>query len=381
MLLLNGWFNQTAALLSALTASGKRKLSSSVAVVGVGFPLMAWPLYKAGLVTAAFLSPVPMAVSLVEGFDTPEKLRFSVEFFGVSLHPVLFTLLVQGSLLAFLFWGVARRLRGESVPTFSRLGALQFFAVLNLLVIGGSWGALTRPFEGTEGTAAVPAVVGVLSGLYLAGATIVATALIVSLTPSYLEFLRALRRSRRMGRSAPHWTEDGARAWPTVPLFFLMVLGGFTLMMLAGSQYSDIKALETVATPMALSGTFALLIFATGMIEYVRLAGRKSARSSMTVIFLTCILPWMVSGLLASFGAAEVAPYVASISPVFGSVGSVSLMVATLMSEHSEEVPSACLIFSQVHALGMGAWFYLQSQAMMNATASTDPTGSQPTQV
>lgn len=322
-----------------------------------------------------------MTISLIEGFDTPQEARFAVDFFGISFHPVLFTVLVQGSMPAFLVWGVARRLSGEAVPTFSRVGALLFFAVLNVLVIGGSWGALTRPFDGTEGTAAVPAVVGVLSGLYLAGATIIVLALIVSLTPSYLEFLRALRRSKRLGRQTPHWTEDGARAWPTLPLFFLMVLGGFGLMMLAASQYTDVEKLTTVATPLALSGSFTMMIFGTGMLEYVRLAGRKSVRSSMMVIFLTCILPWMVSGLLASFGATEVAPYVASLSPVFGSVGSISLMAATLMSDHSEDVPNICLVISQVVAVGMGAWFYLQSQPLTTAADSTTKSGTEPAQL
>lgn len=365
VLLLNGLLFQTGAMLSALTATGKKRLSNSVAAICVILPMLSFPLFKAGLVMPAYLSPIPMLLSLLELNPSTELPDFGVNFFGIGLPPFVYGTLVQVTLTCYLFWAVSRRLGAEHAPVFSRKGALSFFAVLNMLVIGGSWGALTKPFDGTENTMAVPAVVGVLSGFYLAGASVIAIALVVSLTPSYIDFLRALRRARRQGFNVPGWDQDGARAWPTLPMFFGMILAGFALLMVAASEYTDVKELLNGMTVVSLTGVFSLLVFGAGVIEYVRLAGRKSARSTMTVLFITCVLPWMLSGLMASFRVPEWTPYVAALSPVYGALGGISSMAASWMSEHPDDIPEATFVLSQVIGVVMGGWFYQQSSPLL----------------
>lgn len=375
VLVVNGWFYHAAALLLGLTGTGRKRFTNSAMVIIVVLVSLAWPLQKAGLVTVGYLTPWPALSSLIIVSEDAALQVAGVNFFGIPLHPVLFTLLVQGSLGAFLFWGTARKLQREITPAFSRPGALAFFSVLTLLVIGGSWGTLITPPPGGDFSLTPMGRLSALSVMYLFGATAIAVLLLVSLTPPYLEFVRALRRARRQGSEQTEWLADGAHLWPLVPAFFVLILGGLSLLMYSGIGLVDVDAFFQIETPLALTGTFSLLVFLAGVAEYVWLGGRKSMRSALLVLFLTCILPWMMAGIVASFGAGEASAYVAALSPVFGMIGSAIGMGEAWNSASSGDYPFAAVLLSQGVSVVIGLWFLVQTRSQRIELARTIPLG------
>ena len=209
LLVLNAWLYHAAATGMALSVENRH--SASV-VIGLVLVLLAfgWRLHGSGLVTLAYLTPYPMLARLLPATFDPESMAGSVKFYGLVLHPAIFTSLVQGSILVFLLWAVARKLQSEGAIAFSRPAAIAFFAWLICLSFGGWW----TPITDAERASKDFRVTGVdVVVLYVIVATLVASALLVSLTPSYLEHVRTLRRARRRGRAEAHWLEDGAGTW------------------------------------------------------------------------------------------------------------------------------------------------------------------------
>ena len=70
--------------------------------------------------------------------ETAEFWR-EVTFFDLTLSPSLFTVLMQGLLLAALFTTAHRKWRNETMPAFSKPFGIGFFVVLQVLLLGCLW--------------------------------------------------------------------------------------------------------------------------------------------------------------------------------------------------------------------------------------------------
>ena len=62
-----------------------------------------------------------------------------VPFFGTEISPSLFTLIMQGLILAALLVTAYRKWKNVSLPAFSKTSGLIIFAVLQFLLLGSLW--------------------------------------------------------------------------------------------------------------------------------------------------------------------------------------------------------------------------------------------------
>lgn len=374
ILVVNGILFHCMALLVGLTGASKRVTNATV-IAALFLVSASIPLYQMGLVTPAFLSPVPATASLFNTSETLTKVGGTVLFFGIPLHPIFFTLLVQLSIIGFLFKGIARKLQNERLPIFSRTGAIALFVTVTVLTIGGSWAVITDPNLSAEsGTMNPRDRIAALSAAYLAGAGLLSTALLISLVPHYLDFSRALRRARRLGVPFPGWLEDGATALPLVPVFFLLSCGGFGIMVAIGSGFLELDKVFSIYTLVALTGTLTGIAFFTTVVEYVRLSVRGSQRSYLLILFLTCIFPFILTAVLGAAELQDVLQYVAALSPLFGTGGSAMAMAGYWMAEEGE-FSLWTVLFSQGVTLVASGWLTWQSRTLLLKLADAIPLG------
>ena len=67
-----------------------------------------------------------------------------VPFFTTEISPSLFTLIMQGLILAALLITAYRKWRNESLPAFSKTSGIIIFAVFQFLLLGSLWALLFR---------------------------------------------------------------------------------------------------------------------------------------------------------------------------------------------------------------------------------------------
>lgn len=367
-LVLTGLLYQTAGLLSGLSIDNRRGVSGGVVALVVLAQSMALPLFKSGFVTLAYLTPYPVLARLLN-LDATERdfvgLGQSVPFYGVPLHPLLFTVLVQGSILAFLLWASARKIHREGAAAFSRVGAAAFFGLLLFLSFGGAWGTLTSELK--HGAMAL------IAGAYINTAMITATVLLLALTPSYIEFLRALRRARRHGQAEAAWLADGGPSWPLIGVFAGLVVGGLVLLALV----MKVPGLLSLDTGLCVVAVVSFLALVTSGSEYTRLMQRKSARNSgILIFFLTMVLPWLLFGVAeAAHVGHQSSLFLGALSPAFAIGGAGLRMAAAWGGEPFTDFGSGHLYLSLAVTLGLAGWFLLQTRSLQQALAEKIPLG------
>lgn len=374
VLLLTTWLYHSVAMLVGLTVDNKRGVTGAAVMAVVMLLWTAVPLHNAGFQTLAYLSPFPAAARLL-ALDA-DKLGQSVEFFGLTLHPLVFTLLVQGSVLAFLLVGVTRKLHREGATTFSRPGACAFFTLVVGLCFGGAWPWITGAGKTADELQRMGGV-GLVVPVYLWTAMWVAASLMGSLAPSYLEFVRALRRARRRGLPEAAWLDDGAAAWPLAAVFSVMVLAGLGVLAFGLGGRVATSALASQATVVGALSCVAFLGLVAGATEYVRLSQRQSARSwGVLIAFVLAVLPWMLAGIISTGGAKDAALWVAALSPTFG-VGAATIQMAAAWAGEPELGHSmgSMIALSLVGTTVMGGWFLFKTRSLQAQLAQKMPLG------
>ena len=115
----------TVALLVAVLVRPGKAASGGAIVVVLALLIGAFPLSEGGLRLLAFLTPYPAIGSglgaTVSSADIA-AIGADLTLFGLPVHPLLATLIVQGSALGLSFWAVARRLGSDDTPVLPRLG-------------------------------------------------------------------------------------------------------------------------------------------------------------------------------------------------------------------------------------------------------------------
>ncbi|TAN47284.1 MAG: hypothetical protein EPN21_17940 [Methylococcaceae bacterium] len=291
VLVTSTWFFHAFFMLTGLVMDFSRRQSGMVTLVLLVLMLG----FSAGsdepIGFALYLTPLPALLHLLAMDDAPQWAALSAPFFGWRIDPVLYTLLLQGALTAFLLEGCTRRLQNETVPAFSRGSALGLFVVLLTLGVGSQWQALRANLAQDIGGHLL---------VFLVTATLMSTLLLLTLAPSYLNVVRGLRRARRRGAAEVSWWQDGAAGWPLALAYTLLTATGLGVW-LAGASGAD--ALDLVLSRMFFAAVFAqavFLAFVVGALEYVRLLMRSSWRNAALLIaFCAFILPWLLMGVLS----------------------------------------------------------------------------------
>ena len=154
-----------------------------------------------------------------------------VPFFGTEISPSLFTLIMQGLILAALLVTSYRKWRNESLPAFSKTSGLIIFAVFQFLLLGSLWpffsegkasGLLGEEFSLSEAddkggaTTILLFVQSVFFGLSLLGIL----TLINTCCPDRHLHLKGVQRANRLGLSSIPLSADESRG-----TWFALLLG------------------------------------------------------------------------------------------------------------------------------------------------------------
>ncbi|MEE2645261.1 MAG: hypothetical protein VYD19_10045, partial [Myxococcota bacterium] len=164
-------------------------------------------LDQLGAHTLAHLTPFPaLSVSELSPLSKLFTHYESLQFFGLSLSPRLFTLFVQGGAL-WICLSLACRSLSNPNQTLSRRGALIAWAATLLTVLGAD---LSR-----GNPSQLAAMDTFMSGFFGASAYLLLTSisgagLLLLLSPTPLMLQQSERRAERLGRDRPQLIEDGA---------------------------------------------------------------------------------------------------------------------------------------------------------------------------
>jgi len=327
----------------------RRRAGQSTLALLVALTFLAFPLSSVEHLALGHVTPLPALRSLGYFTSTPGP-PSPLSVFGIPCAHVTFTLLLQGTLTLFLLWCAARKLRAESAHAFSRPGALALFAALALFLIAPAWSGLAEP--------RVRAVAAVA---FLAGGLLLASALAVSLVPTFLESLRAIRRARRFD-ARPGWLEPGASAWPLVPAFFLL-LGAGTALLLRSDPSAGGPVTSYLASPEAGIAALACLAFLSlevGAWECLQLRWRKASRSGLFLVaFVTLALPWILGSASAPLlGDSGVSHWLFATSPLYA-VGVGLRALAARLHGAPLELAAGRLAWSLVVTVALAAAFWL----------------------
>lgn len=250
-----------------------------------------------------------MGTAVVSQFTALDSFR-SIPFYGVHLHPSVYTAMVQGSLLVTLWVVVHRKWRDEGAHPFSKIFGFVFFAGAAMFLLGSVWPILKNGevmaqfvshFLGRHGlsveeamhTIELPLIVTLL--IFVATLVLGALAILTLLctTPSRHKMVEGWRRAVRLGhrRVPPTW--DAASSLPLCAAC-VVITGGVMLwcvsMAIGRGLFEGSPAIESVVAPIVYVG--AVLIFLQAVLE------RFGRRAFFVSIFLLWMVPFFVGVLL-----------------------------------------------------------------------------------
>lgn len=373
VMIVTAWLYHAYAMWVGLSLNSRRGTAGTALFVVLLVLTAGWP--SRSFATLSFLTPYRAVAQLF--YADSKELSHAVLFYGILVPPALFYLVVQGSVLAFFLWAVARKLQKDGAPSLSRLGALGCYAWILFLSVGGAWRWLTGSGQGeVQRTLGNP---GSSLAIYLVTATVVASLLLLAVVPSYLDFMRTLRRARRRGEAVPDWREDGGPVEPLIPLLTALFLGGLGVALWALGPRLELGRLFEKRTVLALATVPAVLAFVAGAAEYVQLQLRRSVTSFAALLLFTfMVLPWILGGILSSAGKEDVANCIYASSPGYAVAGAANALVQ-LFPEAAEsagqDMPLWNLVLSLALTSAEAAWFLYKAHAFKKALLARIPLG------
>ncbi len=270
----------------------------------------------------------PAAASGIDSFR-------DVPFFSGMAHPTLYTLLVQGFMLAVMFSVVHRRWRDQASHTFSKAGALATFAGVLVFLLGSVWAIVVNDeayrqvfgaMSGGMGGGRNPETVELLLiiAVMIVGATFLL--LVSSTTPSRHTAVEGWRRARKLGRSRIGLNADGASSLPLTLAMVLLTLGGGALVLWLVGRQGEYYARGPSAGSMLVMafGIVGIALFVQGMRE----------RLGFLVFGVAAFLFWMIPFfammiMMAAFDAYVAGAYVGLACPPVLLVFSIGQMLET----------------------------------------------------
>jgi hypothetical protein len=291
--------------------------------------------------------------------------RLTVDFFTVSIDPTLYTLLVQGLLLATLFGVVHRKWRSESRPAFSRPFALGFYAGFQALVTGSLWPFLTQRralVAFAQDRVAVELQWVAVLFLYLGLSAVVMLLVIPSISPEPGTWHAALRRARKRGLTRLPWHEDGATSTATVLLLAAITAASYLIL-------TQLAVPEHAAPSFSggpLGHAVVLLTFLGLCLVSHAVVELWGTRALHLVIGLLWFLPAAIGLVLVSaWGLILPAAYLAAATPPAACLYGLFLLVENQLGAGAEAVSLVGHLpvlagVSLVAFLGLGIWLEIR---------------------
>ena len=296
--------------------SEKPRLASMMAMGLVVVLYFVLPnLSRLGITFFEFLTIRPTFYGLLQQ-EMPEHLRATAEqsgidsfrdvpFFTGVVHPTLYTVLVQGFMLAVMFSVVHRRWRDQACHLFSKLGALLAFAGVLVFVLGSVWAVLVSDEAYDQVFGAMQRVafgqrepqtleVLLIVALMIVGGTFIL--LVACATPSRHTAVEGWRRARKLGRARIRANADGASSLPITLVMIALTLGaGWLVLWLVGREelyYRRGPSLASIGL-LALS-VIGVALFVQGLRE------RFDIRVFGVAIFVLWMIPFFAMMIMFS---------------------------------------------------------------------------------
>ncbi|MEM9414141.1 MAG: hypothetical protein AAGA29_01525 [Planctomycetota bacterium] len=258
-----------------------------------------------GIVQEHLLADWGQVRSFQEGWENAQAdLRYrrwrDVAFFNLQLHPLAFSLMVQGFVLFVLFSVIYRRWQGEARLLISKPLGMLYFVVIQFFVLGTLLGILwdVKTFEGMLGdrqdiNSLFPIGAEWLVWRFLFGALAISgiggTLLLHLVTPTWHQQVNALRRARKRGRRHLPLLADAASPWPVA--LGVVVVSAASFMLLVhridatgyldnGGPYLGMAGVGTLFLSVVLLGVFLL-------------REQVAAKTFIMCLFVFWIVPFM----------------------------------------------------------------------------------------
>lgn len=277
--------------------SPKPRLASMMSMGLVVVLYFALPnLSRIGITFFEFLTIRPTFLGLLQQ-EMPESLRMRAEmngidtfrpvpFFAGEIRPTIYTLLVQGFLIAAMFSVVRRNWRDTRNHLFSKAGALVVFSGVTVFTLASLWAVVAQDeayndlfdplgYHASEGRIPETFFFLLMTCLVIVGGTYVF--LVCAVTPSKSRTLSGFRHARRLGRQGLELGGDAASSLPVAAVMLAIMLGaGFAIMSLAirrGDYFVSAPGLIQSVTVVALFVSIGLFIQGAAEAMSLRLFG------------------------------------------------------------------------------------------------------------
>ncbi|MCC6680929.1 MAG: hypothetical protein IT445_08505 [Phycisphaeraceae bacterium] len=327
------WVYHMTALVAAMCV--KRPWSAQAITLGMvaGLYLVLPQLGRIGFTIFEFLTVRPTFYGMVAGevsdvtarrnpfFEYQIQRWQQVEFFNLSLSPVLFSLLVEGFVLLSLFLVVHRKWRNEQHHPFPKLYAIFCGLVVHVVLVGSIWPFITRLekynllYGRMRGAlrldSSMHALLLILFVL-LAVCGVGGGVLIQLVSPTIQTMRSGLRRARKIGSRRLSFNSDAASALPVALAVSGLTFVSYSAILAVASHSSlfDMQPTSWLAhwAPPLLIGLLLMFVFLLS-----ELLGVKVMAFTLFVLWM---IPFFVQViLLGAFGREVLAVYVGLTSP------------------------------------------------------------------
>jgi len=269
-------------------------------------------LSRLGITYFEFLTIRPTLFGLIYQ-ELPESLRPRAEasgldqfrdvpFFSGMLHPTIYSLLVQVSLLCVMYLVVWRKWRDETSHSFSKIGAVTVFSGAVFFLVASLWALIVqedayfqvfRNFDRFSNSRS-PETLEILLFVFLVMMGGAFVLLVTTITPSRHKVIEGWRRAKKLARPGPGLNSDAASSLPAALAMLVIGIGaGAVVLGLAvqgGEYFASGPSAWTVV--VFLSGCVGIALFTQGLREMtsVRVFGVGIFLLWMTPIFAMMIL-------------------------------------------------------------------------------------------
>ena len=307
--------------------SQKPRLASMMSMGMVAVLYFVLPnLSRVGITFFEFLTIRPTFFGLLQQ-EMPSSLQGTAEASGIDsfrdvpfysglIHPTLYTLLVQGFMLAVMFSVVHRRWRDQACHVFSKAGALLVFAGVLVFLVGSVWAIVVSDdayrqvfgsFGGGIGGSRSPESIELLLSiaLMIVGGTFVL--LVSTTTPSRHTAVEGWRRALKNGRSRIGLNADGASSLPLTLVMIVLTLSvGGLVLWLVGREHQYYSGPPSTASLLVLAlSIVGIALFVQGVRE------RMGFLVFGVGLFLVWVLPFFAMMIMyAAFEAFVAGSYV-----------------------------------------------------------------------
>ncbi|MEM1107292.1 MAG: hypothetical protein AAGH99_01220 [Planctomycetota bacterium] len=336
------WLYHMTGLMAGMV-SRKPWQSSLVSLGTVAVLYLVLPLFaRAGLSFFDFLTVRPTFYGMIaeelqrSGQDQwgPARMMLmrqyeSVPFYGLSLNPTAFSLVVQLFALTAMYHVVRRKWVDTAWHPFSKRFSLLFVTGIVFLLVGTLWPLLSdaavnadllrrmsevRPLEAQT----------LLIGLYFVVAGLAVLMTVSLTTPTRQTARKGLRRAQKFQRSGIPLTWDAATTWPTTVAMLLIAGAGYGVVLWAlwsGEVYTVQPGMGRWLVTLAVIGALVVIAF-QGMHEVF------GQRAVILGLFVVWVVPVMVGiVLVAAFDAWQPAMYIGSCCPAVAGAFTLTMLL------------------------------------------------------